>query len=190
MHEVSRTRSVYESESDAFVDKYRAESVAALFGDDFYEALAGDRILDVGCGPGVDTETFVTDGFDVVGFDLTSSFVRAARTAVDEASFARGDMRRLPFRDGSFDGVWSCASFLHVPRPDAPGTLREFRRVLADDGVAYLSVKRGEESGFDTDGRYFELYRPEQVRSLVVDAGFGRVDIETGERWIQVLARV
>ncbi|WP_396610658.1 class I SAM-dependent methyltransferase [Haloferax sp. S1W] len=190
MDEVSRTSAIYEGNSDAFVEKYRSESVAARFGGDFYAALSGDHVLDVGCGPGIDTETFSDDGFDVTGFDLTASFVESARTAVPDASFVRGDMRRLPFRDGLFDGVWSCASFLHVPRADAPETLREFRRVLAVNGVLYLSLKHGDESGYDDDGRYFERYRPGEIRSLLDDAGFSTVSIDEYGRWLNVLAGV
>ena len=190
MNEVSRTTAVYEGESDAFVDKYLSESIAARFGDDFFDALSGPRVLDVGCGPGVDTATFSDAGVDVVGFDRTPSFVDAARENVPDARFVRGDMRQLPFRDGAFDGVWACASFLHVPRRDAPATLREFGRVLDDDGVVSLSVKRGEESGYDADGRYFEKYLPGEVRSLFDDAGFQSTRIEEGEGWIRTLASV
>ncbi|WP_411965390.1 class I SAM-dependent methyltransferase [Haloferax sp. YSMS24] len=188
MDEVSRTTAVYESDADAFVDKYLSESIAARFGDDFSEALSGPRVLDVGCGPGVDSATFSDAGLDVVGFDLTPPFVAVARENVPDARFVRGDMRQLPFRDGAFDGVWACASFLHVPRRDAPDTLREFGRVLDDDGVVSLSVKRGEESGYDTDGRYFETYLPGEIRSLVDDAGFHGIRIEEGEGWIRTLA--
>ncbi|ELZ74843.1 ubiquinone/menaquinone biosynthesis methyltransferase UbiE [Haloferax larsenii JCM 13917] len=191
MDEVSRTTTVYESHADAYVEKYRSESIAARFGDEFYEALSGERVLDVGCGPGSDTRTFSDDGFDVTGFDLTASFVEKAPADVPAASFARGDMRRLPFADGTFDGVWSCASFLHVPREDAPETLREFRRVLVDDGTLYLSLKHGDEGGFDAAGRYFERYRPEEIRSLLDEAGFGTVSIDReDEKWIQALASV
>ncbi|ELZ87649.1 ubiquinone/menaquinone biosynthesis methyltransferase UbiE [Haloferax elongans ATCC BAA-1513] len=191
MDEVSRTTTVYESDADAFVEKYRSESIAARFGDEFYEALSGERVLDAGCGPGRDTQTFNDDGFEVTGFDLTASFIETAAAEVPDASFARGDMRRLPFADDTFDGVWSCASFLHVPREDAPETLCEFSRVLDDDGTLYLSLKHGDESGFDATGRYFERYRPEQIRSLLDDAGFGAISIDQhSKKWIQALASV
>lgn len=188
MDEVTRTTDVYERESDDYVEKYRAESIAARFGHEFTEGLDGDRVLDVGCGPGVDAETFVDDGYDVVGLDRTPSFLDAGRRAVPEASFVRGDMRRLPFADDAFDGVWGCASFLHVPRDEAPATLREFRRVLGDGGVLHLSVKRGEESGFEADGRYFETYLPGELRAILDDAGFGAVDLSEGEGWIRAVA--
>lgn len=185
MDEVSRTSAVYESDADAFVEKYRTESIAERFGDEFYANLNGEQILDVGCGPGVDTETFSNDGFEVVGFDLTRSFTETAKEKVPDTSFVRGDMRQLPFADETFDGIWSCASFLHIPREDAPGTLREFNRVLAEDGVVYLSVRHGEVSGYHTDGRYFEQYLPEEIRTLLVNEGFSPISIANDVEWVR-----
>lgn len=188
MDEVARTLDAYESDADSFVEKYLTAPVAAHFGDEFYDALSGNRILDVGCGPGSDAAVFADAGYDVTGLDVTPSFLRTAVDRVSDGAFARGDMRQLPFRDGAFDGIWSCASFLHVPRPDAPGTLREFRRVLADEGVAFLSVKRIGVESHDSDDRYFERYRPEEFRSLLADAGFDPLTVETSDRWVSVVA--
>ncbi|WP_410765635.1 class I SAM-dependent methyltransferase [Haloferax sp. DFSO60] len=190
MDEVSRTADVYEDDAAAFIEKYRAESVAERFGDEFYAHLRGERILDVGCGPGIDTETFVDGGFDVVAFDLTRPFIEAAQASVPDASFVQGDMRHLPFAENTFDGVWSCASFLHIPTADATDTLREFRRILDDDGVVYLSVYRGEESGYHTDGRYFERYLPDEVRSLVAGVGFDSIALQDDQTWLKVVAQV
>lgn len=198
MDEVARTRSVYEENSDAFVEKYRSESIAERFGGPFFDALQGKRVLDVGCGPGSDTETFAGREYDVTGLDVTASFLASAREAVPDARFALGDMRHLPFADGSFDGVWASASLLHVPRADVPGTLSEFARVLDDGGVLYCSLKHGEESGFDADGRFFERHTPGEVASALVEAGFRPERVTTSDsdddvseaEWVQALARV
>ncbi|WP_267639878.1 class I SAM-dependent methyltransferase [Haloarchaeobius amylolyticus] len=188
MDEVSRTESVYEGESDAFVEKYQTESVADLYGERFFDALSGPCVLDVGCGPGADTAVFSDRGLDVVGFDRTGSFLQAAREAVPEGRYVRGDMRDLPFASGHFDGLWASASLLHVPREAVPATIREFRRVLADDGVALVTLKRGTESGYAEDGRYFERYTVEEVRTLFAENGFDAVAVEAKPDWLQVLA--
>ncbi|PSP56613.1 class I SAM-dependent methyltransferase [Halobacteriales archaeon QS_1_67_19] len=188
MDEVARTRAAYEGDADSFVEKYLSESVAARYGGEFYEALSGERILDVGCGPGADAAAFEDDGYDVTGLDITRSLLRTADELVSDGSFVRGDMRRLPFRDGEFDGIWSCASFLHVPRADARATLGEFRRVLTDEGVVFLSVKRPGVERRDPDERYFERYRREEFEALLADAAFDPLTVETSERWVSVIA--
>jgi len=46
-----------------------------------------------------------------------------------------GDLRRLPVADESLDGIWSCASLLHVPRNEVPATLRSWRAALRPEGA-------------------------------------------------------
>ncbi|WP_435318687.1 class I SAM-dependent methyltransferase [Haloarchaeobius sp. TZWSO28] len=196
MDEVSRTATVYDDDATAFVEKYRSESVAKLYGQRFFDGLTGERVLDVGCGPGADATVFAERGYEVTGFDRTRPFLETVRAEVPEARAAHGDMRWLPFCDDAFDGIWSCASLLHVPREDVPATLREFRRVLAPDGLVFASLKRGEGSGYSEDGRYFERYTSGEVRRLFEENGFDCVEIEINEvpgtepqlAWIQVLA--
>lgn len=189
MDEVRRTLEAYESGADAYVEKYLDASVADQYGDAFFDELDGDRILDVGCGPGPDLETFAGRGYDATGLDLTPSFLGVAREHVTEAALARGDMRRLPFEAGSFDGVWASASLLHVPRADATAALREFRRVLDGDGVAFVSVKRGETPGSDPNGRHFEYYRERELRALLDDAALEPVNVRTETNWVSAVVR-
>lgn len=102
-------------------------------------------------------------------------------------------MRTLGVADDAVDGIWACASVLHVPRSDAPNTLGEFRRVLRDGGVLWLSVKRGtgtrQGDAYEGDDREFTLYRTEELRELVSGAGLTVEFVSDGE-WVQVLARV
>ena len=187
MDEVDRTVAAYESDANAFVEKYHEESVAELYGDPFVEALPGDRVLDVGCGPGPDLAAFREADLEPIGLDPTASFLRAAAVRLRAVPLLRGDMRRLPLADASVDGVWSSASFLHVPRDEAEPTMREFRRVLRSDGVAFVSVKRFDPDEYDAGGRHFEYYRLAEFRELLVDAGFEPVDVRTQGKWIAAL---
>jgi len=61
----------------------------------------GDRILDLACGPGRHAAELERLGGHVVGFDLSRAMLRRARDRM-RARLVRGDMRALPFRDGSF----------------------------------------------------------------------------------------
>jgi SAM-dependent methyltransferase len=61
----------------------------------------GDRILDLACGPGRHAAELERLGAHVIGFDLSRAMLRRARERTN-ARLVRGDMRALPFRDGSF----------------------------------------------------------------------------------------
>ena len=104
----------------------------------FIENLTGKKILDIGCGPGRDAKFFFENGFEVVGIDLTSNFIKIASKLVPNAKFIKMDMRKLEFPENYFDGVWVCASFLHIPKEEAKSTLLEFRKVLKTGGLMYV----------------------------------------------------
>lgn len=193
MDEALQTAATYEANADAYTEKYRSGSVAAAFGDPFFDALDGERVLDVGCGPGSDAAVFADRGLDVVGADVTQSFLLEASEDVAGA-FCRGDARSLPFADDTFDGVWACASLHHVPRSDLPAALAECHRVLRPAGAFFCSVKRGDGAEFEADtdhgggdDRFFAYYTGAAFEDLLADAGFAG-DVRAEGRWVNVVA--
>jgi len=67
----------------------------------------GDRVLDVGCGPGRHALALAERGMDVVGVDISERFIELARAgAPSSARFERLDARFLPFEE-EFDAVIS-----------------------------------------------------------------------------------
>jgi len=101
---------------------------------------SGQRLLDVGCGPGtitIDLASHVAPG-SVVGIDATGEVIAAAeqtrRTAgTGNVTFATGDVYALGFADASFDVVHAHQVLQHLRDPVA--ALGEMRRVLRPAGV-------------------------------------------------------
>lgn len=129
----------------------------------------GDRILDLGCGSGRDTLAFRAAGFDVVPVDGSEGMCRVAERNIGTP------VRRLLFRDldysGEFDGVWACASLLHLGDDELVSVMGLIRRALRDGGVLYASFKLGDFAGF-RDGRYYRDMTPDSVRGLAGRTGF------------------
>src|SRR5215468_4895216 len=92
------------------------------------------RIFDAGCGPGHHARSFANRGFAVTGIDRYARFIEYANCRSDGSgwTFIHGDMRRL---DGHFearncfDGVWACASCLHLARESLSGPHRRMGRL-------------------------------------------------------------
>jgi SAM-dependent methyltransferase len=104
----------------------------------------GERVLDVGCGPGNFTRPFARAAGDglVVGIDASKTMLARA-VAEPNVAYLRGDAADLPFRDRTFDAVCCFATLYLVAEPMR--ALDEIARVLAPGGkVAVLtSCNRG-----------------------------------------------
>lgn len=107
-----------------------------------YERTRGLRVLDVGCGQGIDMMRYATAGAQATGIDLTPRHVELARSHLAamglSATIVGGDAEAMPFADMSFDRVSSNGVLHHTP--DMPAALREIRRVLVPGGEARVIV--------------------------------------------------
>ncbi|HZE19597.1 MAG TPA: methyltransferase domain-containing protein, partial [Candidatus Angelobacter sp.] len=105
-----------------------------------FERHRGDRMLEVGCGMGTDLLEFARGGARVAGLDLTKRHLDLAlrRFALfgQAGTFYRGDAENLPFRDKSFDFVYSNGVLHHTP--DTARSIREIHRVLKPGGTTTI----------------------------------------------------
>ena len=66
----------------------------------------GDRLLDVGCGPGRHSHLFAEREIDVLGLDISNEFIKLANKENSKANFLRQDVREMDFEE-EFDAVVS-----------------------------------------------------------------------------------
>lgn len=97
---------------------------------EFLDPRAGERALDVGCGPGIVTAALEQAGLLAWGVDLTREMLREAVQGAGR--FVQGDTGRLPFREKSFDVVVCRNSLHHITDPST--AFREMTRVLRRGG--------------------------------------------------------
>lgn len=186
---------------DARTARHALHDVESLLGR---RLLAGERVLDAGCGTG-----YLAAGLHrarpdvlVVGSDLSAGMLANARAAGAQP-LVQGDAMRLPFATGSFDLVVARGVLHHLP--DVTAALREWRRVLADGGAIVLvseptpTVERHgavlvrallpllrrpltpEEDFWEVASMAANLhvFTPAALADLARDAGFGTADLRT-----------
>ena len=132
---VQKTIDTYEQTADLYNSLYPDVNRKNI--DFFIKQLKGKNILDIGCGSGRDAEYFVNKGLDVAGIDLSDRFIEISRAKVPNAKFIKMDMRNIDFPLESFDGIWSMASILHIPKIEAKNTIKQLRKVLKTNGIIY-----------------------------------------------------
>jgi SAM-dependent methyltransferase len=96
----------------------------------------GDRVLDVACGSGLALELAALRGAACTGIDASPRLIAVARDRNPEADLQVGDMRTLPWDDGSFDVVTSFRGIWGT----TPEVVAEVRRVLAPGGRLGITV--------------------------------------------------
>lgn len=141
-----------------------------------------DRVLDVGCGTGFGTEGLLQHADDVHGLDQSVHQLEKAWAKLgkhDPVKFYRGDAERLPFKDDTFDIVWSSGSIEYWPDPVA--TLRDLRRVAKPGGqVLVVGPNNPKTSVMQKLADAIMLfYDREEADRMFREAGF--VDIEHRE---------
>ncbi len=99
----------------------------------------GERVLDVGCGTGVFTRDLLAAGSRVTGCELSFPMLRRAAEKAAGAAFhpVLGDMRRLPFANGSFDRTISVTAIEFLD--DAREAVAEFFRVTRPGGLVFVA---------------------------------------------------
>ncbi len=142
--------------------------------DFLVEALAlrpGERLLDVGCGPGRHAHALARRGMEVVGVDISQRFVDlAAAEAPPGAAFERQDARHLAF-DAEFDAAISLCqgAFGLAGGPGAP---------LDGDGAVLAGMARALRPGgrlaVSAFSALFQVRYLEDQDSFDVDAGVNR----------------
>lgn len=122
---------------------YYSANERRLFTEHF-PALAGLRILKTDLWDEAKNTRILAwasrQGARAFGVDISEPTLRQAQTAFDRGTLrgAVGDVRHLPFRDGSFDAIYSMGTIEHFA--DTEGAVREMARVLAPGGRAIIGV--------------------------------------------------
>lgn len=160
----------------------------------FLERLPkGAAILDAGCGSGRDSLAFKKLGYQVTAIDGSEELCKLAEEYIGQ------EVKNVRFQDlefeNEFDGIWACATLLHVPSEELPEVIKNLAKALKKDGVLYASFKYGDFEG-ERNGRYFYDLTEERTQELFTINGLKIVemwitgDVREGrgdEKWISVL---
>ena len=182
------------------VKQFYDNTVAVDFTDTqsvFLSKLAkGSAILDFGCGSGRDTKYFLSQGHHVEAIDGSLELCKLA------SQYTGIQVRPMLFQELSvinkYDGIWACASILHLPWSELADVMRRMQAALKANGIIYTSFKYGTFSG-ERNGRYFTDMTEarfagiiEEIGGLQIEEQWISADVRPGrgeEQWINIILR-
>lgn len=156
----------------------------------------GGKVLDFGCGSGRDTKYFLSKGYDVDATDGSEELCKIA------SEYAGVKVKQMLFEEldeiEKYDGVWACASLLHVEKKLLPDIMKKIVFATTTGGVVYMSFKYGDFEGV-RNGRFFTYLTEESfgevlkaVPELVIEKLWTSADVraERGEeRWLNIVLK-
>jgi len=139
------------------------------------QASAPAQILDFGCGPGRDLQTFTRLGHVATGLDGSERFAEMAR-ADSGCDVWQQNFLELALPAERFDGIFANAVLFHIPRQELPRVLGELHAALKPGGVLFSSNPRGDNQEGWKGPRWGAYHDLENWRMLLTEAGFSELE--------------
>lgn len=167
----------YNKNANQFIDntsKVDFESHQNLF---LKKLSEGAYILDFGCGSGRDTKAFLDKGYAVTAVDGSKELCILA------SQYTGIDVKQMMFQELNecevYDGIWACASILHLSKDELLIVIAKMCKALKQDGIIYMSFKYGEFEGY-RKGRYFIDMTEATFEKLIVSV----TELVLEDQWI------
>ena len=156
----------------------------------------GNSILDLGCGSGRDTKYFLSKGYKVDAMDGSMDICKVASdyTGINVKCLLFNELDEID----KYDGIWACASILHLDRDDLIDVFHRIARALKDNGILYTSFKYSEFEGM-RNGRYFTDFTLESfnefqtnIPEFIIEKKWITRDVRAGredEKWLNLIMR-
>ena len=166
---MKKTMDYYEANAEEYKNQWTDDFLANYdftIPDIFLKFLPnGASILDLGCGTGRDSKYFLNRGYKVTAVDGSKEFCKMA------SAFLKMPVRKLNFLDidynNEFDGVFACASLLHLDTKDLITVLESIHKSLKKIGILYCSFKLGSDTRFDEKNMFYNDMTEEKFNTIL-----------------------
>ena len=179
---MNKTIDYYEKNADRFTAETQSVDFEELQERFLRLINEAGKILDFGCGSGRDTKYFISKGYTVDAIDGSERICHIAtqKTGIEvrQMFFSELDVEE------TYDGIWACASILHLPKDELRDVICKMIRATKNGGYIYTSFKYGDFEGY-RNGRYFKDFTESSFEGFI--EGFSGAEIV--EKWISLDVR-
>ena len=186
----------YEKNAEEYMESTKNVDMSSAYEHFCKHLKTGDIVLDVGCGSGRDLKYFLEKGFQAEGIEPSKAIYHILKKQKDLVVYPVTIQKFVPTK--KYQAVWACASLLHLSKKEIIEFFSRIEDILFPDGVIYVSGKRGIETGYGKDGRFFLEFTEELLQEILncnphlelvetwdSEDGKGRTEI----RWMNFIIR-
>ena len=174
---MSKTTEAYNQNAENFHEKFSVFEEYRRQVTAFAEILPPhSRVLDIGCGTGVNAGYLVEAGHEVTGVDNSAGMLELARKYCSKAQFEECSVLDY-YPAEKYDAVIMSFIIVHLNDADAVELLRRVPDFLNPQGYLYLSYMSGKSPGFETTSFsdseiFFNYYNSSLIRDKLAEVGF------------------
>ena len=138
----------------------------------------GERVLDLGCGPGISAARMANAGLQVDAIDGSARMITMATqhpgVTAWQATFDEITGTNI------YGGIWANFCLLHASKQAVPQHLAALVTALKPGGAFHIAMKLGSGSQRDTIGRLYSYYSQPELVNLLVAAGLTLAETSHG----------
>lgn len=154
------------------------------------------KILDIGSGPGHDTEYFAIRNFQTIGIDFSSGMINYAIKNRSAGSFLELDTLKLNsvFSKNEFDGIWISSVFTHLKNEDITKVLKQIFVVSKSNAIVAVIVRRRFKRKINDNQVISRQFYKKDINSLLNAAKMRVIFVDdflfSEKAWIFIIVRV
>jgi len=140
------------------------------------------RVLDLGCGSGRPAKYLFDKGIVVEGIDLSTKMIKIAKSKYPKINFKKADMRKMNYKENSFDGIWAGYSLFHINKKGFLSVIRKIKQILKPNSILGLVMQEGKgeaemrEPLLPNEKTYLWLYSRRELRDILKKNRFKVLD--------------
>ena len=164
MGEQYNTIEYYNKNAETYFEQTVESNLQVVYDEFLSRIPTKSYILDFGCGSGRDSKFFIENGYKVKAIDGSIEMCKLASKYINQ------DVECMKFEEldeeNIYDGIWACSSIVHVEKEKLPNILNKMIKALNQNGVIFVSFKKG--TGYEIkEGKYYNFLVKEEFEKIL-----------------------
>ena len=174
---MDETLNTYNKIAKKYDEEYGNDLSDAPYIDLFLSYIKGNKILDIGCGPGTLSKYIADKGYKVDAIDYSEEMIKIAKNKVKNVDFFQMDMRNITI-EKKYNGIMLAYSLFHISKQEVRESLLKYHDILEDDGIMLIILQEGIGEEFVKENlntelkKFINYYSFDEIEQVLNDRNF------------------